>query len=169
MAVFFQPGEATISTKFSVSCVSEDVRLVTSAEFARRTLKHFSASRFLAIAVDLYSFSEVLTIRPGVVHSIVCVTCVSNRVIARKLERKQKTKQNKTKQNKTEQNKTKNSFLFTTLANFLDELALKRLPCYISKVKSPSESYHTLLPGTDYMRASFNIQSDHPQLSPLLF
>ena len=159
MAVFVQPGEATISTKFSVSCVSKDVRLVTSAEFARRTLKHFSASRSLAIAVYLYSFSEVLTIRPGVVHSIVCVTCVSNRVIARKLERKQKTKQNK----------TKNSFLFTTLANFLDELALKRLPCYISKVKSPSESYHTLLPGTDYMRASFNIQSDHPQLSPLLF
>ena len=68
---------------------------MTSAEFARRTLKHFSASRFLAIAVYLYSFSEVLTIRPGVVHSIVCVTCVSNRVIARKLERKQKTKQNK--------------------------------------------------------------------------
>ena len=164
MAVFVQPGEATISTKFSVSCVSKDFRLVTSAEFARRTLKHFSASRFLAIAVYLYSFSEVLTIRPGVVHSIVCVTCVSNRVIARKLERKQKTKQNKTKQNKT-----KNSFVFTTLANFLDELPLKRLPCYISKVKSPSESYHTLLPGTDYMRASFNIQSDHPQLSPLLF
>ena len=100
MAVFVQPGEATISTKFSVSCVSKDVRLVTSAEFARRTLKHFSASRFLAIAVYLYSFSEVLTIRPGVVHSIVCVTCVSNRVIARKLERKQKTKQNKTEQNK---------------------------------------------------------------------
>ena len=97
MAVFVQPGEATISTKFSVSCVSKDVRLVTSAEFARRTLKHFSASRFLAIAVYLYSFSEVLTIR---VHSIVCVTCVSNRVIARKLERKQKTKQNKTEQNK---------------------------------------------------------------------
>jgi len=64
-------------------------------------LKHFSASRFLAIAVYLYSFSEVLAIRPGVVHSIVCVTCVSNRVIARKLERKQKTKQNKTEQNKT--------------------------------------------------------------------
>ena len=70
LAVFVQPGEATISTKFSVSCVSKDFRLVTSAEFARRTLKHFSASRFLAIAVYLYSFSEVLTIRPGVVDSI---------------------------------------------------------------------------------------------------
>ena len=70
LAVFVQPGEATMSTKFSVSCVSKDFRLVTSAEFARRTLKHFSASRFLAIAVYLYSFSEVLTIRPGVVDSI---------------------------------------------------------------------------------------------------
>ena len=81
------------------------------------------------------------------------------RVIARKLERKQKTKQNKTK---------KKSFLFFALANFLDELALKRLPRYISQVKSPSESYHTLLPETGYMHASFNIQSDHPQRSPLL-
>ena len=70
LAVFVQPGEATISTKFSVSCVSKDVRLVTSAEFARRPLFHFSASRFLVIAVYLYSFSEVLTILPGVVDSI---------------------------------------------------------------------------------------------------
>ena len=124
MAVFVQPGEAAISSKFSVSCVSKDVRLVTSAEFARRTLKHFSASRFLAIVVYLYSFSEVLTIRPGVVHSLVSVTCVSSRVIARKLERKRK--------QKTKQNKTKKSFLFFALANFLGELALKRLPPYIS-------------------------------------
>ena len=63
---------------------------------------------------------------------------------------------NKTKQNKTKQNKT---FLSITLANFLDELPLKRLPCYISKVKSPSESYHTLLPGTDYICVQVLISS----------
>ena len=135
---------------------------MTSAEFARRTLKHFWASRFLAIAVYLYSFSEVLTIRPGVVHSIVCVTCVSNRVIARKLERKQKTKQNKTEQKK----KLIPLYYSRQLSR---RTRTKTLAMLYLKVKSPSESYHTLLPGTDYMRASFNIQSDHPQPSPLLF
>ena len=70
LAVFVQPREATIATKSSVSCISKDVRCGTSSEFARRPLFHFSASRFSAIAIYLYSFYEVTKIRPGVGDSM---------------------------------------------------------------------------------------------------
>ena len=70
LAVFVQPREATIATKSSVSCISKDVRCGTSSKFARRPLFHFSASRFLAIAIYLYSFYEVTKIRPGVGDSM---------------------------------------------------------------------------------------------------